>query len=305
MKLIPTAISQKIARQGLLASKNSPTILFGAGVVGMVGSTVLACRATLKMHEVLDTAQEDLGQARKLAHFQDERYTETDRKKDTAIIYARSAGKVGRLYAPSIILGAASIACLTKSHNILQERNLALAAAYTAVDEAFKAYRERVVEKYGEEEDRNLRYETEVVTGYDPETDKPIEETILAESNGKSMYARWFDDQSSNWSEEPYYNFAFLRSAQNWFNDMLRSRGHVFLNEVYDHLDIPRTRPGSVVGWIINDNGDNFVDFGIFEDEEKTRGFVNGREGSILLDFNVDGVIWDKIDEKERLRWKK
>jgi hypothetical protein len=63
-------------------------------------------------------------------------------------------------------------------------------------------------------------------------------------------------------------------------------------------LGIDRSKAGSVVGWVITKEGtgDNFIDFGVFDgDNPRARDFVNGREGSILLDFNVDGVIYDKI----------
>lgn len=301
MNLIPSAVSKAVARQGLLARKNSPTILFGAGLVGMVSSTVLACRATLQLSEEFHKTKNDLEIAKSIEHY----HSENDRQKDVTLIYARCVFSIGKLYAPSILLGAASIGCLAKSHNILQERNLALMAAYTAVDEAFTRYRAKVVEKYGEDEDRNLRYESEKMTIVDDGSKRDVK--VLTEENEHSMYSRFFDEYSDSWSKEPEYNFVFLLCQQQWANDMLRARGHLFLNEVYDTLGLTRTRAGSIVGWVMGDEGDNQVDFGIFEGEEpNVRDFVNGRNASILLDFNVDGVIWDRIPERdrgERLKW--
>jgi hypothetical protein len=71
----------------------------------------------------------------------------------------------------------------------------------------------------------------------------------------------------------------------------------VFLNEVYRAIGADHTQAGSVVGWILSDTGDNYIDFGVFngQDGDRIRDFVNGREGAVLLDFNVDGLIWDKI----------
>ena len=83
---------------------------------------------------------------------------------------------------------------------------------------------------------------------------------------------------------------------QTFFNDLLLSRGHLFLNEVYDQIGIDRTKAGQVVGWVVSKDGDNFVDFGLFDGStQEKRMFVNGHENSVLLDFNVDGVIYDKI----------
>lgn len=302
MKFVPNVATRTVAHKLLLAKKNSPGLLFGAGVVGMVGSTVLACRATLKMQTLIDTTENDLKLTRSLEHRE---YSDHDRQKDVAIIYTRSVVSVARLYAPSILLGAASIAALTKSHTQLIERNLALTAAYAAVDRAFGEYRGRVVEKYGEDQDREFRFATEEVEIID---DRGVQRTqLMPGPDSATMYARFFDEYSPNWSKEPEYNLLFLRCQQNYANDLLKSRGHIFLNEVYDMLGLERSRAGAVVGWIISDDGDNYIDFGVFDgDSRNSRDFVNGREGSLLLDFNVDGVIYDQIPESkkgERIQW--
>lgn len=299
MQLIPMAVSKVLGRQALVLEKNSPKILFGAGLVGMVGSTVLACRATLKLEEVLDTGKVDLKKARTLEH---EDYSEKDREKDISIIYVQTSMKVVRLYAPSLVVGTAAVAALVQSHSILSRRNVALTAAYAALEKGFAEYRQRVVEKYGEEEDRNLRYGTREVEVIE---DGKKKKAIRVGEGEPSIYARFFDPLSAEWSKEPEYNLIFLKCQQNYVNDLLRARGHVFLNEVYDKLGIPRSKAGSVVGWIlIGDVKDNFIDFGVWDSEGTVRDFVNGREASILLDFNVDGVIYDKIDTPtEALSW--
>jgi hypothetical protein len=98
----------------------------------------------------------------------------------------------------------------------------------------------------------------------------------------------------------------FLRANQQYFNNLLIVRGHVFLNEVYDQLGLPHTTAGQIVGWRYtpDNEGDNYNDFGILRDDETVRDFINGRNGSILLDFNVDGPILGKIDTPvEPLSW--
>lgn len=291
MQLIPMAVSKALGRRALVLEKNSPAILFGAGLAGMVGSTVLACRATLKLEEILDESKVDLRKVKTLEHRE---YSEQDREKDVSIVYARTTMKIARLYTPAVIVGTASVAALVQSHSILNRRNAALTAAYVALEKGFAEYRQRVVEKYGEEEDRNFRYgtrEVEVIKDGKKKT------AVRVGEGEPSIYARFFDPLSTEWSKEPEYNLIFLKCQQNYVNDLLRARGHVFLNEVYDKLGIPRSKAGSVVGWIlIGDVKDNFIDFGVWDSEGTVRDFVNGREASILLDFNVDGVIYDKID---------
>lgn len=301
MKLSET-LTKALGRKALVLEKNSPQLLFGAGIVGMVGSTVLACRATLKLEEVLEEGKKNLHTANTLEHVD---YSEADRKKDISIIYVQSAVKVAKLYAPAAVLGGASIAALAQSHSILNKRNAALTAAYAAIEKGFSEYRQRVVEKYGADADREFRYgtrEVEVIDNGRKKTVNRVSDDI------PSIYARFFDPLSTSWSKEPEYNLIFLRCQQNYANDLLKSRGHLFLNEVYDMIGVPRSKAGSVVGWLLmGDVRDNYVDFGIFDDNELVRDFVNGREGSILLDFNVDGVIWDKIDNNnsEKLSWQK
>ena len=244
----------------------------------------------------MDDAKKNLDMAKTLEHRD---YSERDRSRDISLIYFQSGVKVVKLYAPAIIVGGLSIYALRTSHNILTSRNVALTAAYGALEKGFKEYRARVVDKYGEEEDRNLRYGTREVEIVDPDTNKKKKVTRVS-INDPSIYARFFDPQSASWSKEPEYNLIFLKCQQNYANDLLKSRGHIFLNEVYDLCGLERSKAGAVVGWILSDDGstDNFVNFGIFDGEnDRARDFVNGFEGSILLDFNVDGVIYDKLDE--------
>lgn len=296
MQLVPGAITQRFARSALLAQKSSPEVLLAAGIVGMVGSTVLACRATLKMDTVLDETKEKLNTAKTLQH---EDYSERDRQRDISLIYYQTGIKVVRLYAPAIVLGGLSIYALTTSHSIMTKRTVALTAAYGALEKGFNEYRGRVIEKYGEEEDQHFRYGSQDIEIVDEKTGKKKTVKRVSTSDLPSIYARFFDMSSRSWSKEPEYNMLFLQCQQNYANDLLHSRGHVFLNEVYDLLGLERSKAGAVVGWVLSKNGetDNYIDFGVFYGKtQAARDFVNGFEGSILLDFNVDGVIYDKIE---------
>jgi Family of unknown function (DUF6353) len=297
MQLIPPAVTRKVAMTALRANKNSPTLLFGAGLFGVLGSTVMACSATLKLEETLEEISDGLRDANLRYETRDRRgdsYSTSDRHKAVAVIYLGGVGQLVQLYGPAALVGMASVACLTKSHNILQERNLGLTAAYAAVDQAFKKYRENVVTSAGEESDRFLRYETEEIITLD---EKGQESCVIRfdASQDPSMYAKIFDQMNPNWAEEAEYNYAWLRNKQEWFNHLLTMRGYLFLNEVYEGLGILPTETGNVVGWLLG-NGDSYVDFGIFSGQGSVD-FVNGREAAILLDFNVDGSILGLIDQ--------
>lgn len=304
MTFLSEALTRSVGRQSLRLKTHAPKLLFGSGVVGMVGSTVLACRSTLRLQEVLDSIELDIKAVEATQKHHPEQYSERDEQHDKVLIYVRSGAKLAKLYGPSVGLGVVSIAALSKSHSLLEERNTALIAAYAALDRGFREYRARVVEKYGEEQDQEFRYDTEVVvTGEGGK--KPKTETRVS-VDSPSIYARFFDEYSEMWSKEPEYNRLFLKCQQNYANDLLRARGHVFLNEIYRILGIPHSTAGSVVGWKMGFGGDDYIDFGVFvpDGSDRIRDFVNGREGSVLLDFNVDGVIYDKIEAPtEAISW--
>lgn len=303
---LSSVIAKRVGSSSLMAQANAPKVLFGVGITSMVGSTILACRATLKVEDVLDKAEWDLKRTRQIRHSAvqqmqesgEDLFTEREKNQTTLYIYTRTGYELSKLYMPAIGLGVLGVAALTKSHTMLNERYLAVTAAYTALDEGFRAYRERVVDKYGEDEDRQFRYGTEVVTSGDKKGPKKTETRLGP--NAASIYAAYFDKYSSMWERDPEYNVFFLKAQQNYWNDKLHARGHVFLNEVYNALGITHSQAGSIVGWILSPEGDNYIDFGIFSDKhpDRVRNFMNGEEGAVLLDFNVDGVIFDKITEK-------
>lgn len=284
-----------LARKALVLKKNSPDVLFVTGVVGAVGSTVLACRSTLKLSETLEKAQRDIDLAEQI---ENPEYTDQDKQHDLMVIRVRTVVEIGKLYAPSVILGVVSVAALTKSHTILKERNAALTAAYVVLERGFNEYRQRVIDRYGEDTEREIRFPREKIKEDNPATGREHTVEIIGE-NGASIYAKWFDNESPSWEPDPEINLIFLKCQQNYCTDLLRARGHLFLNEVYDMLGIPRTSEGAVVGWFLDGTGDGFVDFGIWpNDEEKVRQYINGRGGSLLLDFNVDGLIYDKLNQE-------
>lgn len=295
---IKNVITSKVARQILVTQKNSPMLLFGSGIVGIVATVVLASRATLNLDATLQVTQDKLEQAESLHDQGHASYTDKDWMQDKAILRVRAITSIAKLYAPAIVVGVVSIGALSGSHIILTKRNIGLTAAYAAIEKGFAEYRERVLGEVGVDKERELRYGTENREILEETSKGPKVSTVKRVGpDGASIYARFFDNRSSSWSPQPEYNLLFLRAQQNYANDRLRARGHVLLNDVYDSLGIERTKAGCVVGWVRNNDGDNFVDFGIFEGQHMDRmyDFVRGYEGSILLDFNVDGVIYDKI----------
>ena len=301
-------MSRSFYKVGFQLKKHSPEILVTAGVIGGVASGVMACKATLKINEPLDEHKDTVERIHKAGETgvteAGLEYSEEDEKKDLTIAYIQTGVKLVKLYAPSIIIGGLSISAIFAGNNILRKRNIALAAAYATVDKGFKEYRSRVVERFGEELDKELRYnikakEFEEVVVDEKGKEKVKKETVSVANPLPSDYAKFFDDGCNGWTKNAEDNLLFLRKQERFANELLKARGYLFLNEVYEMLGIPMTKAGQCVGWIYDEKnpiGDNYVDFGIFNaNKEKNRDFVNGYERTILLDFNVDGNILDMI----------
>lgn len=318
-------LSRVGGRPALLLRKVSPEILIGAGIIGVVGAGIWACASTLKLSPILADAKEDIDELKKWKEeIEDGAYTNKEFTQDMVKVYGRTVWNVARIYAGPVLVGAASIGCLVGSHHILKKRNAALIGAYKLIDESFKKYRVRVIDELGEEKDKEYRYGI---------TTKQITETTVSK-NGKektitktqqildtknlSAYACIFNSETSReFCPSGIYNLHFLKSQQDYMNELLHARsvnkkgkkGHVFLNEVYDALGMERTPAGAVVGWVF-DTGEEFIDFGIYQFNAFTEqgGVIASydlegnplpraqmHDDGVLLDFNVQGIIYDLI----------
>lgn len=281
-------VTRLVGRAGLVLSKHAPTILTAAGTAGFIGTTVLASKATLKVEE---TVAEEAALLVKVHEAHDAgKLSDKDAAHDKVVLYTRMTTKLAKLYAPALILGAASIVSLATGHGIMLKRNASLAAAYAAVDQAFKTYKKKVESKFGKEAVLDALVST---AEEDLTKNEPTLEAIAAVDD-VSPYGVIFDSSNHNWSADEDLAMLHLKCQQQYANDILQTRGHIFLNEVYKMLGFPHTPAGAVTGWV-KGHGDDFVDFniydGMFEGEDS-----NGRTVTKwALDFNVDGVMWDKI----------
>lgn len=304
-------------KTGFKLKKHSPEILIAAGTVGVVASTVMACKATTKLSGIMEKAKNDIDLIHHAAEHPEtlpEEYTQEDAKKDLTIVYAQTGVSLLKLYGPSIALGALSLGCIITSHRILSKRNVALAAAYATVDKGFKEYRSRVVERFGERVDKELKYnikakDVEKTIVNEDGTEQTVKEAVnVVDPSDISEYARFFEeytkDEKGNtikntyWTNDNEYNLVFLKQTERYANDRLKLKGFLFLNEVYEMLGLPKSKAGQIVGWIYDEKepmGDNFVDFGLYKDNLSYSDFVNGFDPAILLDFNVDGNVWEKM----------
>ena len=298
-------VSRSLHKVGFKIKKHSPEILVVVGVAGIVTSTVMACKATTKVSEIVNETKETIDTIHEVLETEKENpegvYTQEDANKDLAIVYTQAGVKFAKLYGPAVLVGVASIACMVGSNRILRKRNVALAAAFATVDKSFKEYRGRLIERFGEDMDRELRFNIKAKEIEETVVDEEGNETVVtktvqvADPNAYSMYSVVFCEGSTGWTKNPELNKLFLIQQQNHANDRLKLNGIVTLNEVYEMLGVPKTAYGQIAGWVYTEDesaGNNYIDFGIFDtNNPKACDFVNGHERSIILDFNCIGNV--------------
>lgn len=302
---IIATVNSKVTKLGFKFKKHSPEIFIISGIVGGIAAAVMACKATTKAGKVIDKAKDDLDMIHAAIDGRvpaKENYAEEESKKDITKVYVSTGLSLVKLYAPAVVLGGLSITAILYSNNILQKRNVALAAAYATVDSSFKDYRNRVIERFGDEVDKELKYNIKPLTVQEKTVDENGNEVVtektvkVADPGEHNMYTRIFDESSCYWSKTPDYNQMFLIGRERYANDKLNAQGYLFLNDVLEMLDLPRTKEGQMVGWVKDPKigRDDYIDFGIFNANKKSnRAFINGYEPSIWLDFNVQGNILD------------
>lgn len=307
-KLDFTKVTRAFHSAGFKIKKHSPEILIVAGVIGVVTSAVMACKATTKVNDVIEKGKTEINDVHdKIADAEAgitdiAVYTPEIQRKELTIAYAKTGYELVKLYAPAVTIGVLSLTAIISSNNILRKRNVALAAAYASTEKLFKDYRGRVVERFGKELDRELRYNLKT---------KEIEETTVNEDGSEvtqkktvttadipeyDEFTRIFDETCPCWKRNAESNRYFLTQQERWANDKLKQEGHLFLNDVYEALGFDKTAAGQIVGWVYDDRnpiGENYVSFGIFDEAYVNRNsrFINGYEKSIILNFNHDGNI--------------
>lgn len=282
-----------------LATKK-PDFLFYGGVIMIVGGTAAAVYSAFKAKDDLAEMKEEIEEINN-----DEELTEEECEKKERSARVKTYAKIGGRFLLTAAIEGTGIVMVSKSRGIYKSTITNLGVALNGVLSDFKKYRGNVVADLGEEADKKYRFgitEAEL-TEMDEDGVETHKSIKVADPNnpGYSIYARFFDESSKQWSSDPEENMATLIQTQNVFNDMLRTQGYVFLNDVYAELGFEKTKIGQQVGWV-KGLGDGYIDFGItdiytvpdYAAKAKQR-FVNGYENVILLDFNVDGYIIDKI----------
>lgn len=308
---LTNSLSKTVNTIGFQVNKHSPEILIGVGIVAGIAATITACVATTKASEIIGEAQTELDDIQKVlndVNVPDDKYTSEDARSDRKKVYVRTGLKMAKLYALPAGLTIASVASILGGSGILSKRNASLAATLASTTIGFEDYRKRLIEKFGEkgeEIDKELRFGTSEVDVTETITDengkeKKVKHKVKIYDGGQKLacdYTRVFDWHNPYWKPDMNYNLMFMRGRQSWSGIRLEANGHLFFNDVLKECGFPRTKAGQTVGWVYdpdNNSGDNSINFRITEAYAYDD---NGqRQPILLLDYNCDGSILDKVD---------
>lgn len=302
MKINTKTLRKSFKKAQLTVRKHSPEILMVAGVIGTVAGAVMACKETLELEDVLDECKQEKMELEE-QYAMCEKYSEDALKKDQVKLTIKQAAKIVKLYAPSVIMEVTSIGVIFASNDIMRKRNASMAAAYATLNSMYKRYRQNVIESYGEEVDKDMRFgvKHEKVTEIDEDGNKvkidarivDLDNTALAISD----YSRFFQAGCKGFdASSGRYNLLYLKGIQAMFNNKLIADGYVMLNDVYRELGFDTIPEGWSIGWVYDETnpiGDNYIDFGLYEARNKNQRAVNDWEPVILMDFNVDGNLYE------------
>lgn len=302
MKINTKTLRKSFKKAQLTVRKHSPEILMVAGVIGTVAGAVMACKETLELEDVLDECKQEKMELEE-QYAMCEEYSEDALKKDQVKLTIKQVAKIVKLYAPSVIMEATSIGVIFASNDIMRKRNASMAAAYATLNSMYKRYRQNVIESYGEEVDKDMRFgvKHEKVTEIDEDGNKvkidarivDLDNTALAISD----YSRFFQAGCKGFdASSGRYNLLYLKGIQAMFNNKLIADGYVMLNDVYRELGFDTIPEGWSIGWVYDEEnpiGDNYIDFGLYEARNKNQRAVNDWEPVILMDFNVDGNLYE------------
>lgn len=292
--------------------KHSPELLIAGGIIMAAGAIVSACIATKKADKILEPATKQISDIH--ANLKDtfkinnEQVNVKEEKHKLAKVYAKTGGKLLLVYSPSILMFAASVSCILGSHNIMKGRNLALAAAYTTLDNGYKAYRKRVKEKLGDAAEeaiyKDIREENKEVA--DKNGELKMKSTSAAHvTKNADPYCALYSCGNRGWERSAVLNYDYLMAQQAYLNHKLQSQGFLFLSDVYDALGfdanmlgVDKIRASHILGWIYDPKDfsrDNYVSFGLTDKHGLTKDPISAQirsnEPDFWLEFNCDGDI--------------
>lgn len=289
-------LTQAIGAARLALKANAPTLMVVGGVVSMGAGTVIACKQTLKVEEVLANQLPHLEKVEQGEALELSSYGKKEAQQDRIKIYSRTALELGKVYAIPVILWSGGATLVFSGHNMLMKRNATLALAFTGLKKSFDAYRGRVVDAFGSEADQAMMTGWAKKEVVDPVTgEKEVVYTREWDTDEVEPYNRIFEQGASeSWQPDLSINRFFVDQQRRFAQERLNRRGYLYLSEVYEALGFPESDISRVVGWKVRKLADGsrdipMVDFGL--DKPHPDDWKFSKEDAIYLDFNCQGLI--------------
>ncbi len=282
MKYVPKSVTRVIGRQVLRTRIHAPQILFVTGLGAVVGGAVLACKATLEVEDVLVDHNKNMLDVSRLKN------PEVSYERERRIVTLHTTGRLMKLYAPATVTMGVGVVCLTRSHQLLVQRNTALTAAYVGLQRFLEGYRGRVREEIGEDREKAVYYASTPVELVE-DTKKGPKVVYGSAPTGSSPYSCVIDESKRGIFQDTLaFNKNYVAIQQQLLTDKLRSQGYLFLNDVYTRFDVSHTFTGQICGWFVgHPDSDDFVDISVTP--------LHDGRGSIMLDFNVGGNVAEML----------
>lgn len=204
-------------------------ILTGMGIVGLVGTTVLAVKDTPRVLDSIDDRKCEL---------------EVDKLEPLELVKT-----TWRLYLRSAILGVFSISCIIGAYNIHARKSAAIAAACTLSENAFRTYTAQALEVVGEAKEAEIR---QAVARKRLKDDPITENTIIVNDSGETLC---YDAVSGRYFKS---DMQALEKAENALNRRLMNETYMSLNDYYYELGLDSVSIGDIIGWNVDDGNIDF-----------------------------------------------
>ena len=315
LKYLTDAVTHTAHKVGFWTRRKSPELLIASSILAAMASILLASKATLRAESIVGVSNKKIAKVKEKMNddnlLANNKYSIEQGRKDLVKLYSKLSWELTKLYGPAAITFLMSVASILSSHKVMKGRNLALAAAYTTLENGYRNYRSRVKDKIGEiaenEIYKNIYPDKKKVLVSDGKGGfKEVEEEVKnPHLEPNSDYTYLFDESNPDWTKSGRMNIDFLLVREKFLNMKLKAQGYLFLYDVYDSLGIDAGQLGEkklqasrVVGWIYDLNDptrDNYVSFGLADElgnlTEEAMEMVRAGERSVWLEFNPDGDI--------------
>lgn len=224
------ALQNIVYSSKLYLKQHSSTILTCISAVGVIATSLLTAKATIKVFEIVN--EEECEMKRDLT------------KKELVAVAAP-------VYIPAIIMGASTIACIFGANILNKKQQALLSSAYMLANNSFKEYKNKLKGLYGE------KTHNKIIDSIVAEKTKDVHINANLE-NDDSEPMLFYDEYSGQYFETTTEQ---VLSAEYHLNRNYTLRGYATLNEFYEFLGLEPTEYGDILGWSPMDESMYWIEF--------------------------------------------